>query len=128
MAHPDPVSLADVISDSHASSDTFCPGCGHGDRVHAGGSCYACLRSCGYSILGRGNAFRLAPGWHCNAASKADLVAIVRRHGDGKLGRLRRARRHPAASRNTYRDRRSARNVARSKLGVWPGQVDGSHR
>jgi hypothetical protein len=55
-------------------SKTDCPGCGHGEFFHVASMCYRCgdlmitgktvTAYCGWSILGKGNAWDLPPGWH----------------------------------------------------------------
>lgn len=58
---------AEAQRTSHDNSPTFCPNCGHGEYLHAGGMCYGLWLepcSCHWSILGTGNAAGLDPGWH----------------------------------------------------------------
>lgn len=105
-----------------------CPGCKHGENLHVAGMCYAC-GYCNWSILGDGNAYGVPAGWwHSGVLTElarrkgyAKAKSVFDRHG--KLGGLRRARRHPAASRNEYRGRRAARDMARQVMGLRPEGV-----
>lgn len=54
---------ADFEADRESHLHDPCPGCGHIDCSHAGGACYDCVRHCGWTWLGEGNAWGLPPGW-----------------------------------------------------------------
>lgn len=90
-----------------------CPGCNGKSNWH--------FYRIGLSNLGSG-------WWHravIQEVAKRNAKAIIKKVFDrhSKLGSLRSARRHPAASRNEYHGRRAARNVARQVLGLRPEGV-----